>query len=154
MKTTLWKIIKYTAAFFLSIVLICSLYINYAWFESLDPQGGDSAWCDSVKLPSVPNGSGVVVTAQNTVCSGFGGNSPIYVHIHKLNENENRENLVFRYFDKVDPLNIQWTSGTTVLISVNHVSQITKQLNAMEGVNIDYAIGSQDYQLISNVRKP
>ena len=156
MKTTFWKITKYFFWFVLLVILYILINLVYGWYSNLDPQGGSSSACVMERLPSVANNSGMVVTAQNTACSGFGGNSAIYVHLHKSDEDENSGNLVFRYFDEPGdyPLNIQWTSNASVRISVGHVSEITKQLSAMKGVNIDYAIGKEDYPKRILERKP
>ena len=55
--------------------------------------------------------------------------------------------LVFRYFDRYDtgPPKFEWTNESSLLISVSHVSEVSKQLSTMQGVNISYAIGKEDY---------
>jgi hypothetical protein len=138
---------KFYALAILCIFLVIALILCYVWFDNADPQGGNSAYCTSVELPAVPNGLGMIVTAHNTVCDVFGGNSAVYVHIHKLGTKENKETLVFRYSDisTYQPMNIVWTSNTSVRISVPRVSEVTKQLRTLSGVKIEYDIGKIDY---------
>lgn len=150
MKSLLWNLAKYFLLMVVIVVLVLLMYLSYSQYKSHDPQGGNSAWCDSEKLPSVPNGSGMVVTAQNTVCSGFGGSSAIYVHLHKIAEVDSSETLVFRYSDKpeVEPPKIEWTTNSSVRITVGNVIEVSKQLSSMEGVNIIYDIGKADYPML------
>lgn len=112
-----------------------------------DPQGEANDYCTKWELPTVPNHSGWVVTAHKTACDVFGGNSAVYVYIHKSDTIEYRGNLVFRYFDiyDVEPLKSEWTDESSVRLSVSHVSEVTKQLNVMGNLNISYAIGKEDY---------
>jgi hypothetical protein len=130
---------------FLAIV---ALAVIWKLHDNQDPQGGNNSNCTSVELPPVLNGTGMVVSSHNTVCDVMGGNSAIYVYIHKSDESENKDALVFRYFDKpgVNPPKIEWINKDSVRISVGKVSQITKQLNEINGIKITYEIGSVDYQ--------
>jgi hypothetical protein len=45
--------------------------------NSLDPQGETNDICTSVGLLSVPNGHGLVATAHETACDGFGGSEAV-----------------------------------------------------------------------------
>ena len=147
MGSIFWKIGKLFAFFVLALIVGCALLFFYLWYDNLDPQGGNNYNCTKVELPPVPNKSGMVVTAHNTVCDVFGGNSAIYVYVHKLGQDESKKSLVFRYADKYDvpAPTFEWTSNMSLRISVGDVSQITKQLHEIDGVKITYEIGKEDF---------
>lgn len=142
-----WKICKYFAFFVLLLTVGIAVFLGYSWYESQDPQGESNSYCTSVEMPPVPNESGMVVTAHNTVCDVFGGNSAIYVHVHKVGQGESKKSLVFRYADKYDvpPPKFEWSSNDSLRISVGNVSQVTKQLYLIDGVKITYVIWKEDY---------
>jgi hypothetical protein len=123
------------------------IFIFYKWRNNKDPQGEANEHCIKVDLPTVRNHSGLVVTAHNTSCDAIGGTSAVYVYVHKSGAADDHANLVFRYFDRYDagPPKMDWTNESSLLISVSHVSEVTKQLSTMQGVNISYAIGREDY---------
>lgn len=131
----------------LAFLFSALLYVGYVWYQSLDPQGEATDNCEKVELPSVPNGAGMVVTAHNTACSGYAGSSAIYVYVHKVGEVESSDSLVFRYFESSSegPPKIEWTNSNALRISVGEVSEVTKQLNSMDGVAISYAIGGEEF---------
>jgi hypothetical protein len=120
------------------------------WFlaPNDDPQGGAGLWCDNEELPSVRNSSDWIVTWHNTVCSGFGGNSAIYIYVHRIDEREDRENLIFRYFEHggANLPKIEWLPDGRLLIKVDHVSQITKKIPKIDSINIEYEIREEDYK--------
>lgn len=142
-----WKIVKYFGLFVLALVIGCALLLGYLWYDNLDPQGGENYYCHSVELKPAANNSGIVVTAHNTVCDGFGGSSAIYVYVHKLEERESKQSLVFRYFDKSDvpAPTFEWVNDSSLRIVVGDVSQVTKQLDTIAGVKIIYVVGKSDY---------
>jgi hypothetical protein len=117
------------------------------WQSFKDPQGDANEYCIKAELPPVPNHSGLVVTAHETDCDVIGGTSAVYVYVHKSGTVDYRGNLVFRYFDISDekPLKIEWINPSSVRISVSHVSEVTKQLTEIGGVQVSYAIGKVDY---------
>jgi hypothetical protein len=128
-------------------VLLAAIFIFNKWQNYKDPQGEASDNCIKVDLPTVSNRSGLVVTAHNTACDALGGTSAVYVYVHRSGAPDSRENLVFRFADRYDarPPTIAWTNESSLLISVSHVSEVTKQLNTMQGINISYVIGKEDY---------
>jgi hypothetical protein len=142
------KLVKWSAFAVFTILIGGALIIGYSWFLNKDPQGEENSNCHLTKLKAVPNKTGMVATAYNTVCDVSGGNSAIYVHVHGLNQDDTRKSLVFRYFDKVEvpPPTIEWINDSSLRISVEAVSQVTKQLPMVDGVEITYEIGKQDYQ--------
>jgi hypothetical protein len=128
-------------------ILAVGLYMFNLWQNFKDPQGDASNNCNKVELPAIRNHSGLVVTAHNTVCDVFGGTSAIYVYVHKWGAAEDRANLVFRYIDRYDAASprFDWINESSLLISVNHISEVSKKLNTMQGVTISYAVGKIDY---------
>jgi len=138
---------KYFSLFILIPIVGCVILLGYFWYDNLDPQGGENSYCNSVEIEPVRNKSGMVVSAHNTVCDGFGGSSAIYVYVHQLGQNESKNSLVFRYADiaSVSPPKFEWISNDSLHISVDNVSQVTKQLYLMEGMKISYSIGNEDY---------
>lgn len=129
------------------LLLYAAIFIFDRWQNFKDPQGEANDNCIKEDLPSVSNHSGLVVTAHNTVCDGFGGSSTIYVYVHKSGASDDRGTLVFRYGDAgyYERPKIAWTSESSVLISVGHVSEVSKKLSTMQGVDISYVIGKEDH---------
>jgi hypothetical protein len=129
-----------------TLASISALYIFARWRNYSDPQGEANSSCIKVDLPSVPNHSGMVVTVHNTACDFFGGDSALYLYVHRSSVADDRR-IVFRYFDiyNVEPPKIEWTDESSVQIAVSRVSQVTKQLSTMEGIKIRYIIGAEDY---------
>lgn len=141
------KLVRWSAFSALIFLIGGVLLLGYFWYKNKDPQGEANSNCYSLKLKSVPNKSGMVATAHNTVCDVAGGNSAVYVYIHGVDQDDSRKSLVFRYFDKdnTPPPTIEWINDSSMLISVGEVSQVTKQLPRMDSVTITYKIGKQDY---------
>ena len=141
------KILKYISIVILIFFIFGVMWVGYLWYENRDPQGGSNRYCISEELPPVSNKTGMVVTAHNTVCDMLGGNSAVYVYVHKLGQEESRKSLVFRYVDNPGALlpKFKWINDLTLRISVEDVSQVTKQLNMMDGVKITYVIGNEEY---------
>lgn len=141
------KLARWSAFVAFAIPIGLATFIGYYWFLSMDPQGEENSNCHSMKLKSIPNKTGLIATAHNTVCDVAGGNSAVYVYIHGQDQDDSRKSLVFRYSDKFDvpPPTIEWINDSSLRISVEAVSQVTKQLPRMGGVTITYEIGKQDY---------
>lgn len=141
------KLVKFGAFAVFTFLIVGALFLGNSWFKNQDPQGEENSNCHSTKLNSVLNKTGMVATARNTVCDVSGGNSAIYIYVHGQDQDDGRKSLVFRYFDKVDtpPPTIEWINNSTLRISVEAVSQVTKQLPRIDGVTITYEIGKQDY---------
>jgi hypothetical protein len=81
-----------------SIFLLLAVVFCF-WPADSDPQGGDGLWCDNSNINTIKNSSGWTVSGHNTVCSGFGGNSAIYIYAYPEGKKEGRESLIFRYFE-------------------------------------------------------
>lgn len=147
----LWKVTKYITVLILIVISGMVLWVGYRWYEHQDPQGEASSNCIKKELPQLSNGSDMVVSAHETACDGFGGSWAIYIYVHKLNEVESKKSLVFRFSEStgIDSQNpyptFEWTSKNALRISINHVAEVTKQLDTMKGINITYAIGKVDY---------
>jgi hypothetical protein len=135
------------AALTLFLMIVASLL--WFWPADTDPQGGEGFWCDNGNIYYVSNSSGWVVSGHNTVCSGFGGNSAIYIYAHPIGQNEGREFLVFRYFEHggSNLPKIEWIGENKLLIQVDHVSQVTKKISSIGPVSISYQIGKEDYPM-------
>lgn len=129
------------------LMLACVDHFTALLVDGDDPQGEANAWCIKTELPSVRNGAGLIVTAHQTDCDVIGKDGAVYVYLQKEGQAENKYSLIFRYVD--DPLElpprIEWTSATSLSISVGRLSQITKQVDRAAGVNITYTIGKIAY---------
>jgi hypothetical protein len=128
------------------------LFICNRWYDRLDPQGGGSSLCTKTELPVISNGEGWVVSEHHTICDAFGGGAATYVYVHSVNKSESRRSLVFSflnsYSDNYKQLilpKIVWTNNSTLQISVDHLVQVTKQLDRIAGIKIIYVIGKTDY---------
>lgn len=135
-----------TAALTLLLLIVTLLWF---WPADTDPQGGAGLWCDNESIDPVSNSSGWVVSGHNTVCSGVGGNSAIYIYAHPIGQKEGREFLVFRYFEHggSNLPKIEWIGENKLSIQVDHVSQVTKKISSIGPVSISYQIGKEDYPL-------
>ncbi len=138
-------LIKATAA--MIAILPLAWYAFDRWQNYTDPQGESNDSCIKVDLPAARSHSDMVATAHNTVCGVMGGSSAIYVYVHRLGESDDRKNLVFRFFDSFEAAapTIVWTDDSSLLVSVSHVSQITKQIYALDGIKLRYKVGKIDY---------
>jgi len=127
----------------------------FQWRQDVeDPQGGSRPWCDSFEEPSISNGSGMVISMHTTACTTLGTDIGTYVHIHREHELRSSKSLAFRfapYYASVPKL--EWTSPTSVRISVDHVSQISKQRKSINGVGVEYSIGTEDYPPVLEAAK-
>lgn len=130
-----------------SAMLILTVASNI-WLNATDPQGGEGGGCFSENYPSVSNASGWIASSFNTVCSGFGGNSAIYVHLHRVSEKQNSDTLIFRYSDEVGVPRpkIEWIRPDLLHINVGNVSQVTKQITKVDNISVVYSIGHEKYQ--------
>lgn len=135
------------AALTMFLLIVASLL--WFWPDDTDPQGGEGFWCDNRNIDYVSNSSGWVVSGHNTVCSGFGGNSAIYIYAHPVGQNEGREFLVFRYFEHggSNLPKIEWIGENKLSIQVDQVSQVTKKISSIGPVSISYQIGKEDYPM-------
>lgn len=129
-----------------SLLLIAALL--WFWPTDKDPQGGAGPWCDNVNFQPIAGASGWTVSWHNTTCSGFGGSSAVYIYVHRAEQKESRETLVFRFFEAggASLPKIEWLGETKLSIQVEHVSQITKQVSSIGPVTIAYKVGKQDYR--------
>jgi hypothetical protein len=123
------------------------LFVLYERHESNDPQGQSNEHCVKVDLPAVNNNDGLVVTGHNTACDALGGTSAVYLYLHKQQSPEDSGSLVLRYFENYNsgPPKTRWASDSKLLISVGHISQITKLVTQSQGVTIVYDIAKEDY---------
>jgi hypothetical protein len=112
-----------------------------------DLQGNENLSCYKSELKPVMNSSGMVASGHNTVCGDFGGNSAIYIYVHRVGEKEGRQNLTFAYTERTDwelPT-VEWTGANELTIRVKHVVQVTKMVASIGPVNIHYEIDQEDY---------
>ena len=125
--------------------LIAMLY--FQWQMNLeDPQGGSNLWCDDFDEGSISNGKGMVISMHTTACTTLGTDVGTYVHVHREHEAQSRKSLAFRFSpDNSSIPKLEWINPTTVRISVDHVSQISKQSRYINGVSVEYLIGAEDY---------
>lgn len=117
--------------------------------EDDDPQGGTSAWCDSVPLTPSAGPVGVTVGGHTTACSGFGGSVATYVYVYPNGQHADRANLVLRYFEASDtqPPAFRWLDSNQLEIRVNHVSEVTKRVGSKGGVRISFVIERADFSV-------
>jgi len=142
---------KWKALIILVGVLLLVLVFKYHHENIIDPQGGPSPWCDDLKNEPIKFSNGYSVLVHTTYCTTLGTDVGTYVQVYKTTEKPSRESLVFRFspFESFEP-HVEWVSSTHLKIFVEHLSQITKQNKSINGIEIEYVIGKQDYpQLIS-----
>ena len=146
---TSWKRLLWKPSVIISLLLILSIMgIGlWIWYDDSDPQGGQGFLCDNVEFSPIQNASGWTVSGHNTVCSGFGGSSAIYIYVHPTGQSENREFLVFRYFEHggANLPTIEWLGENKLSIRVEHVSEITKMKSSIGPVRILYQVDKEDY---------
>ena len=76
----------------------------------------------------------------------------VFVFVHKVDENNSRENLVFRYWPTADHTTVKptvaWRSDSEVRITVGPdvIDQTTKELNSIGGVKVTYNVGDASCQ--------
>jgi hypothetical protein len=137
-----------TTTLLATVVLILILFLLAFWNFMQDPQGESTDACTTEEQLPVWNISrSMVVTSHETVCNGFGGNMAFYVYIHKSTEQESSQTLVFRYSEipSAEPPQIRWPNENAVNIEVREVGRISKQLDQIDGVKINYTVGKIDY---------
>jgi hypothetical protein len=149
------RIVSRTLLLGLSIfgAFVIGLILWFGYVNS-DPQGGANLSCTKVDFDPVRSATGWVASGHNTVCDGFGGDSAIYIYVHRANEKENSDRLVLRYSERTDwdlP-KIEWTGATELTIRVNHAIQVTKRVTSKGVVRIKYEIEREDYPGV-NVQK-
>lgn len=125
------------------------LIIGFIWLNiyNSDPQGDATLWCYKEEMVSIPNSNGWVISGHNTICTGYGGNSAVYIYVHPAREPEGRKFLVFRYFQYggEELPKIKWIDKNNISIKIDRVSEITKKLNGLGPVKIHYSIATEDY---------
>ncbi|MYM90380.1 hypothetical protein GTP91_24810 [Rugamonas sp. FT82W] len=146
------KNIKFYKSIFIALLLalfLAGIYLIVIWDSNSDPIGEANSKCAKTPIMELSNSTGLVVSAYNTVCDVAGGNSAIYVHIHKKDEVINRKTLVFRYFDiyNIPPPKIKWMNDHHLFIEVGNVTQVTKKIDNLRGVEISYSIGAERFPL-------
>lgn len=131
----------------MAVTVVVATVIIHGWIQNQeDPMGGPGMCCDDWTLPDISNKNGMVIAGHETACGCMGGNVATYLHIRKIDDNNSRENLVFRYFQAGDTeQEVRWIGPAEVEITVNHISQIRKQIRNLNGVRIKYSIGKVDY---------
>jgi hypothetical protein len=139
-----------TRLFLLGSILLCTLAVAsllWHWHADSDPQGDANVNCTKTDLDPIASATGLVVSGHNTVCDGFGGDSAIYIYVHRINEKESGDRLVLRYSERTDwdlP-KIEWTGTNELRIRVKHAIQVTKRVTAVGPVKITYEIAQEDY---------
>lgn len=136
-----WKMLVFLFAVGLSAMLYFQWQLNLE-----DPQGGSNPWCDDFDEGSISNGNGMVISMHTTACTTLGTDVGTYVHIHREHEARSRKSLAFRFSPNYPSVpKLEWINPTSVRISVDHVSQITKQSRYINGISVEYLIGAEDY---------
>jgi len=138
---------------FLSILMaLYWLYIGVApMLDSLGETNGSN--CDARgDFPTVPNGTGMVVTGHSTGCAVVLLSTAFttYLYVHKTGETDSGKSLVFRFSvspDSSEDPKLEWADASNLHISVPEVAAVTKQLTSINGVKISYSIGKIDYSL-------
>ena len=132
--------------FSFAVVIFAAGFIWHNIYNS-DPQGDASLWCDKEEMVSIPNSNGWVVSGHNTICTGYGGNSAVYIYVHPVGESSSNKFLVFRYFQYGGEglPKIEWIDGNNISIKIDRVSEITKKLDNLGPIRIHYTIGKEDY---------
>lgn len=117
-----------------------------------DSLGEPSTSCDARgDLPSVPNGTGLVVTSHVTGCAIvlLATAYTQYVYVHRIGEADSARSLVFKYdlsgVESIDDPRIVWRDSSNLQISIPEVGAVFKQVNSIDGVRISYSIGKEDY---------
>jgi hypothetical protein len=86
------------------------------------------------------------VTWHTTACTTLGSDVATYIYVHPTAVSEDRDSLVFRYYDAGGSTpKIRWVSDSSLEIKIDHVAEITKQVKKIGGINVSYDIGKQDY---------
>ena len=152
---TLWHSALTAAKY--SALLICALCVLIILFffsrlpNALDPQGearGDN--CIVEELPPISNGAGMIATGHVTLCDNIVHDVATYIYVHRLGKEDSRRSLVFRFGNENDGTDddvpkITWVGRSTLHISVGHVSEVSKQIDSLDGVKISYSIGKEDF---------
>jgi hypothetical protein len=148
MKNSFATVARY---FFLAVSVLGIAMVLFGLYIMLRPRdslGNANDSCARQDFPSIPNGSGMVATSHTIDCTYFiaHGEETTFVYVHKKGQEDRKESLVFRFANasNVDDPLITWSDNLDLHISVSEVSEVTKQLAAIDGVNIIYAIGKQD----------
>ena len=118
---------------------------------TLDPQGDVTRDCDVYDdLGSVPNGTGLIVTAHDLVCT-YGiihaNDARTFVYVHKVGTPDDRNSLVLRYENSdgnYDPPQMVWNDARNLHISAKRVGEVTKEIDFIEGVKISYSIDIEE----------
>ena len=108
----------------------------FAFGDGWDSQGEANFWCLKTDLPSVPNGSGWVVTGHWTDCDTLAKDSVTYIYLHRADQPDRSYSLILRY-DGDDP-EVRWTDPTHVRIAARHVSDVDKQVIRLWTITITY----------------
>lgn len=136
------------------LLLLCSsaailvvLSVLYIAPERLNPQGGQNDSCFSEPLQPVFNGSGMVVSGHHTFCDNVVHDAAIYLYLHEAGGTDSPSSLIFRYADdpNTSPPTIEWKDAHTISISVGDVVQITRLIEFVDGIRIDYDIGREKF---------
>ena len=95
--------------------------------------------CDTIRYPTVRNGTGLEVTARQVVCDpGFGAGSAVtYVYLHRIGEADRRANLILSYEQDSVPV-ISWLSPTRLKVRVEgDAIGFDNRRSRLDGVEID-----------------
>ena len=140
--------------FLLGSILLCTFaVVSLLWYRHADsdPQGDANVNCTKTDLDPMASATGVVVSGHNTVCDGFGGDSAVYIYVHRTDESEGSDRLVLRYSERTDwdlP-KIEWIGANELRIRVKHAIQVTKRLTKIGPVKISYEIDQEDYPSVN-----
>jgi len=132
-----------------TVLGLLATFVLWKLRSGLGPEGNENLSCYKSALKATANAAGMVASGHNTVCGDFGGNSAIYIYVHRVAEEEGRGNLAFAYTERTDwdlP-RMEWTGASTLTIRVKHVVQVTKMTKSIGPVKIAYEIDQQDYPM-------
>ena len=135
------------------ILAVCALCVVFTLFcfsrlpGAMDPQGGETASCVNEDIRPVSNDAGMIAAAHVTSCDNFVHDRATYVYVHRSGTNDSRKSLVFRFgnADDTDSPAMTWIDKSTLHISIGHVSEVSKQISHIDGVEITYSIGKEDF---------
>jgi hypothetical protein len=144
------------AAVLVSSLLLTRLYGDLTW----DPVGaaGDNGWgffqCSPpTDSPAVSNRAGIAATVRRGACASdplmLLSAGSFFVFLQHSGEPKGSRTLVFRYQTTTSgwdyPPKLTWVDEFTLRIAVARgcIKQVTKQQSSAHGVNIEYALASE-----------
>jgi len=134
------KPIKIRLRLWLHVIVVLVLGIVF-WVAQLEPLGGANSSCDDFEGASLQGAAGMVISFHMTACTTLGSDIATYVHIHRAGQPRTLSTLALRYSSAKEP-EFVWIDSNTVRILVPQDVPITKQNNLVEGVRVEYVLGS------------